>query len=389
MKLPRKSKNKDQAMFGLVLAAGTPSLVNACRLLFIHGNDLTWGHSSLGLFLASVSTGRGFDEALEVTNAAAELAATRLLGAALPLFGPAFSEIDRLERQLEGRPATEKAAEIARTFAGHLASANLGETEKVIGHLVDRIGPLVGGLGSLVARSAVELRKRHLAITGMSPEEYSAMLYALARIGGVCDPVLRVAVAKNGFFTELAMAAAGFSAMNVSEGANLIEVFQVRQQVAQLKRGNDDALAHFISSYLNHHFPGERIAYACSLYGSEGKRDVELDVAIPDLDLGMEIKLYQSPFAVNEHKIETVSAEMVRQLPGYLELGCKRVLFVTNLPEARAQEALDVARQKESRLVGADIRVVGDGVFSLLPVLAEIGDQAKRAARSVETAQPH
>src|SRR5947209_11128494 len=73
MKIPETFERNDAPLEPFVIAASSPSLDSACDLLFIHGNDLTWGNIGFGLFLVEVSTDENFDEVIEVAEARSKL----------------------------------------------------------------------------------------------------------------------------------------------------------------------------------------------------------------------------------------------------------------------------------------------------------------------------
>lgn len=69
MRTPDNFDENDSALEPFVIAASSESLDAACDVLFIHGNDLTWGDIAFGLFLVQVNTDDNFDEVIEVAEA--------------------------------------------------------------------------------------------------------------------------------------------------------------------------------------------------------------------------------------------------------------------------------------------------------------------------------
>src|SRR6185503_13179095 len=93
MKNPPHFENDDSALESFVIAATSPSLESACDLLFVHGNDLTWGNIGFGLFLVEVNTGDNFKEVVEVAEARAKLSLTSIVEPLLKVLEPRFVKV--------------------------------------------------------------------------------------------------------------------------------------------------------------------------------------------------------------------------------------------------------------------------------------------------------
>jgi hypothetical protein len=63
------------------------------------------------------------------------------------------------------------------------------------------------------------------------------------------------------------------------------------------------------------HHMGPRQTFANAQYGMSNV--AELDVVVPALAAGFEVKLYQSPFAQTENKLLTLASQLKKQLPAY------------------------------------------------------------------------
>lgn len=205
---------------------------------------------------------------------------------------------------------------------------------------------LVSGIparNSLVA-ACTAIRKRVLAATGMSEDEYCDVLYCLQRIRALVGPVVRVAYSGDGFIPEVAFAGGGISATDADGDAHELEIFRVVPRLEELKRGEDSALPLFIAAYLNQHAPlPEKQAFACARYGE--LNTPEYDVVVPRLESAFEVKLYSAPATQNDEKLESKAAELAKQLESYVHgAKAKRVYYVTNLTREHAQRVLQRAR---------------------------------------------
>lgn len=374
MKNP-KNFSQDESVFDqFVVAADTDTLDSACDLLFIHGHDLTWGQHGYGLFLADVSTDDKFDEVLEVVEARSKLNFAPLIHLFISKFQPHLIDMvaDVVPELTDQSDEKEREKLIGSAIATYFASEkNTAE--------IDKMGPEVFGLeqwllfadgiASSLIRDAVSLRRRQLATTGMSEESYDTMLYALGRLG-LCEQLVRIAYPENGLHFEMSLASQGeFKATGFLPGANLVEWLRLKPELAKLKRGQDNALSIFIADYINKRNPGPQHAYACAHYGDQNAP--ELDVVIPLLGIGFEVKLYQAPFAQTENKLEKLAHDLSRQLPAYVNAGCEHIFYVSNLSEDMAASVLKMALKEAPLSIGVDS--IAEGMGNLLPLLNEIG----------------
>ncbi len=384
MKEPKIFSKDESVLDQFVVAAITDTLDMACDLLFIHGNDLTWGQHGYGLFLADVSTDEKFEEVLEVVEARSQINFSPLIHFFIRRFQPHLMDMIADVAPELAEQADEKAREklIGSAVATHFAS----EKNKAE---IDKMGPEVFGLeqwllfadgmASSLVRDAVSLRRRQLATTGMSEDIYDSMLYALQRLD-LCEHIIRIAYPENGLHFEMSLASQGeFKATGLMEGARLVEWFRLKPDLAVLKRGQDNALAVFIADYINKRNPGPRRAYACAYYGEQN--EPELDVVIPLLGIGFEVKLYQAPFAQTENKLKKLAGDLRGQLPAYVNAGCERVFYVSNLSEDMAASVLKMALGETP--LGINVESIAEGMGALLPLLNDIGEELQSAQEAL------
>src|ERR1700750_1829309 len=102
-KAPPKFNQHERHLDPFVHAAQTKALLPACDILFIHGNDLTWGEARQGYFLVEVDVDENVDEVVQIVEARVKTGFSRLLKPAISTF----------QSVLMG-PISEVAAEIAQ-----------------------------------------------------------------------------------------------------------------------------------------------------------------------------------------------------------------------------------------------------------------------------------
>jgi hypothetical protein len=370
MREPQVFNKQEWLVHPFVISAGTTALQAACELLFIHGSDLTWGADGFGLFLVDVNTDDRFDAVIQVAEARSKL---NLSSAAGPI-------LSKLQPHL-----IKMAADVARELGD---DSEPGAREKIIGRVVgsgiaseqakldlDRLAPQAFGLNEWMTiadavassrlRSALQLRKRQLASTGKTDEEYQNMLDALAELN-LLNHVAWVAYPQDNLNLEISVASQGqFKATAAVQDASTIEWLRLQSEFADLKRGQEKALPLFIAAFINGHHAGPRQAFANAQYGASNAP--ELDVVIPSLAMGFEVKLYQSPFAQTDNKLVTLANQLKRQLVHYAKAGCRQMVYVCNLSQEMADQVLTTA--KRDAKVTLETMAVGGGLGSLLPLL--------------------
>jgi len=392
MKAPKNFIEDESLLEPFVIAAGTNSLDSACDLLFIHGSDLTWGKQHFGLFLVNVNTDENFDEVIEVVEARSKLIFGSMASAMLRKFEPRLIEVlanvaPQLEKQMD--PAARQGiigSAIATEFTNEETKS---EFAQMAGELfgVDRWISFADSIASSLLRDAISLRQRQLASTGMTEDDYDRMSYTLQRLA-LCERIVRIAYGSNSLDLELSVACQGeFRATGILDGANVVEWLRLKSSLASLKIGQERALPMFIAAYVNRHFAGPRQAFACAKYGEQSEPD--LDVVIPTLAIGFEIKLYQAPFAITNNKVVTLASELRQQLPAYVQVGCERVCYVSNLTQEMAELVLATAQQGVNNPV--QVIAVGEGSGNLISLLDEVGQQleARRQEIFEERVQRH
>jgi hypothetical protein len=372
MKEPNIFSPNEWLLDPFIVAADTDSLDSACDLLFIHGNDLTWGRNERGLFLAGVETDESFEEVVQVVEARSKINFTSLAATFIRQLQPQVIElvagvVPKLEEVTDEGERENILNSAVASFAGR---QNMSQFDKVLPEIfgVEQWLLLADAISSSLVRGAVSLRQRQLAATGMSEDGYGYMLYALRRLG-LCEQIVRIAYPADSLDFETSLTSkGGFKATGVTADARVVEILRLAPALATLKRGQDNALALFIAGYINRHHPGQRRAFPCAYYGQQN--EPELDVVVPALGLGFEVKLYQAPFAQTGNKLEKLANDLRRQLPAYFERGCLAVYYVTNLPLDLAETVLQMA-QGDQR-TAPHVELIAGGVESLTPALDSV-----------------
>jgi hypothetical protein len=220
-----------------------------------------------------------------------------------------------------------------------------------------------------------EIRNSHL-LTGISSESYENMIHQLLRLD-VIEPKVRVSICPNCMNNELVISKYP-SVKEVcprcgSEWSTSI-LYLFKEQFGKVKSSNDD-LPLFISSYLKNKIRLETFCEVVDIYPnavlrSEEGEEIEIDVYIPKLDIGIECKTYLSssmPYTIGRAK--SIAGEYKKQIMKYTNAGIKRVYIVANLPKRTLEqinkELTDMFTGKES----PKIEIIAGNVDDLLNFL--------------------
>jgi hypothetical protein len=364
MREPTDWDRREQELRPFVLAAKTASLARACDLLFINGSELVWSENNSSLYLAHVPTDPRFDEALQVTRARFDLSMLSLVGAAAPLLvqmGQAAAKRDRASGE-DLFSASNK--ELIGYVVDGLQS---GRLFKHLGALpIDYQALVTDTLTGFFAPGAVALKQRLISSTGMSDSLYEEMLRCLVRLGGPVESVFRVSFPAG--LAEIGLGGrARLRRMKPPKGPTTLELFRLAPKFADLKRGQDRALCLFVSEYLNSQVTVGRHAFPCAEYGGKGTGDI--DIHIPKLKLGIEVKLNQAPTTVGSTKVPGIANDLKKSLETYVRCKCQRIYYISNLTTEMAEAV--VAKAFGSNAAGA-VTIVTGGLVGLLKALDRI-----------------
>lgn len=351
----------------VVASKTTTALRDACELLFIHGNDLTWGGPEFGIFLVDKELD-DISDTLEVDRARGEMGLVELTRGFIPVIRSFAGDIAR--EAANAKDDAERQAMMGAFAAARFSKKKPEEFERALPDLMRLLPAFSGWLASGAGAAALELRERQESAAGLDEDGYDDMVQAVEQLGSITSAVYRVAVPASGASGELAIGGAyGFLATTVDEDAQYVEVLRVAPWLALLKLGEDISLALFIAHWINSHYPGRPCAFPCARMGS--RDGPEIDVVIPLLSLGIEVKLYQSPKSVVPSKLDSYAGDLAKQLPDYYNLGCENVFVVTNLPPSGARGLTERLGRAPS-LGGKKLHVTGGRLDGLLPLLNEI-----------------
>lgn len=342
---PEKWDQCEDSLLPLVKCSLAPSLRRACDLLFIHSHDLAFGEPKWGTFFVRARLGPDFQAAKDVAASRSQLG---VRGVARYFYEWFMRRVVEAMAAAGPDVAADPGKAQAVMIQMVMAEVQNGTPEYLL-QALPRLGGSLAFSVDLVAGTLVEqlleLRQRHLATTSLAGEDYDALVGVLEQSGIVQPPFLRIEFPSNLQGPRLTISASGISAP-AAPGSHTFDVYRLGGDLGRLKNNSDHALAVFIATYLNQCSWHPQCAFSGAKYG-EG----ELDVVIPRLGVGVEVKLYQAPLAVTPNKLRSYSAQVAKQLQTYFKNGCQQVVVVTNLPAREASGLESVLRKRNLGLI--------------------------------------
>lgn len=221
---------------------------------------------------------------------------------------------------------------------------------------------------------------------GITEAQYEHMAEALSRLN-VIEPILQVSICPKCINYQLTVSTCPTSKTTCPKcGENWATqtIYMFRGQLSKIKAENQD-LPLFISSYLKHKtsfstmFGGIRIYPNAHVetQTTTGKETVEIDVYMPDFQIGIECKAYTNPTTpMTKDRLNGMAGDiMENHIKKYSKIGIDKIFVVANLPETQAQKlenALKAAAESLSVKLET-IQVIPGNIETLLQFLNELG----------------
>lgn len=373
----------------LVHAANSPSWKVALRTLFLNGAVLEFVEDAPVPVLVSQAG------SLEGVGHFVELAKTRFDSDLLAIgstFVKRFSPtIEVVLREFAKQPSGG-ASGFAMAFGARMA----GDVEGTRSFMRDLLGEAIQGAVSLsegvaaTAFEALSTRRKEIMINSLAPETYEEMIGALHRLG-LIESRMRVAICGSCGNHELLVAISPRAEKACTKcGADWarLNLYVFKESISSMKKDGTD-LPVFASAFIRaqtrkEFIPGEIDVYPLATWVSGGAKKGEIDVWVPLLRLGIEVKTYEDALApLTASRIGGYVGQISPQLGRYVSLGADRLAVVTNLPAGGAGK-LEPALKSKLRKDGVafrDLIVVPGNPDALVEFLTDV---AKKCAKILE-----
>lgn len=373
----------------LVHAANSPSWKIALRVLFLNGAVLEFVEDApIPVLVSQAGSLEGVGHFIELAKTRFESNLLTISSTFVKRFSPT---IEVVLREFAKQPSGD-ASGFAMAFGARMA----GDVQVTRSFMRDLLGEAIQGAVSLsegvaaTAFEALSTRRREIMINSLAPDTYEEMISALHRLG-LIESRMRVAICGSCGNHELLVAISPKAEKACTKcGVDWarLNLYVFKGSISSMKKDGTD-LPVFASAFIRaqtrkEFIPGETDVYPLATWVSGGKKKGEIDVWVPLLRLGIEVKTYEDALApLTASRIGGYVGQIAPQLGRYVTLGADRLAVVTNLPAGGAGK-LEPALKNQLRKEGVafrDLVVVPGNPDALVGFLM---DAAKKCAKLLE-----
>lgn len=387
--IPFKSEERlEDAVSPLVDAARTELWRNTLNILYINGSVLEFDHDiPVPVVVGMRGTDEGVGHFIELMESKFNVDVSRIVGSLavkmLPnIIGAVIQEVGNMENPDE----KVVIGAIAMKFMGSLNSMQT-TMQGQIGAALQGAVSLAEGVGAIVFESLVD-KRTNILNNVLDPDGYEEMLNGLQRLNLIHS---RLEVSLCGECGNYSVALSN-TPQRVPECPKCgcewatLTLLVFDRSYAPLKVANQD-LPLFISAYVRSEtvrkqpIAQPRVFPLAQFHGKDGAT-LEIDVFVPDLNLGIECKEFEDALApITRPRIASMAGGIAPQVKGYLSLGLRHVIVVTNLSEkgcSALSESLHSQLAKD--LLGATVHVIPGTPEHLLDALDEVVEELSKLA---------
>jgi hypothetical protein len=157
-----------------------------------------------------------------------------------------------------------------------------------------------------------------------------------------------------------------------------ITLYTFENSFGDVKYDNSDIVL-FISSYLRFKFENEAFLDDIKIlpnvvYKTDTGKDVEIDVHLPEYNIGFECKIFEDAYApMTAARISSITDTLSKQLANYREVDIEEVVLVTNLMPASCEKLRkDLNSKLKKKKILLKIKVLSGDYVELLEELDNI-----------------
>ena len=323
----------------LIEAANTRNWQNALDILFISGHTLSFSKETIDFPCLISATGpiEDLDKSIELLTMKGNHAIKPLISSGLKRFLPTLLLFAKKSPNPEG-------TELISMIISHVIP-KFETHKKELAHLMVQ-GALC--MPDLIApaffTSLLESRKTHIH-SCHGEERYEQMIFSLKKLG-IIESLIQINICPECANYQVILSKYPVESFKCPKcGSNLATVtfYSFISSFGKFKFESSD-ISLFISSYLKSRVDNEIFVdsidiYPNVVYKTDSGKDVELDVHIPDINLGIECKIFEDPNApMTNSRLHSISGKLIQQIERYKEMNIERLAIVTNLSNDACKE---------------------------------------------------
>jgi hypothetical protein len=219
--------------------------------------------------------------------------------------------------------------------------------------------------------SLVRLRRGHIQTT-LEESVYEEMVDGLRKLG-IIESKLQISLCPDCANYEASLSRSlrhADTCPRCSSEWSTATVYTFGPQYEQVKLKNND-LPLFVSAYLRYKVNSEapfgslNVRPLVEISSTKGHH-FEVDVYLPEFQLGIECKIFENSFApLTKSRLGSIAGDLTEQIKKYYSIGLKKVALITNLPSDSSEKVKAIV-SKKLRKGMPDFEMVPGDVESLL-----------------------
>ena len=331
----------------LVDVANTSSWKHALNLLMINGTVLVATENfKTPCLISQVGTIDSIQKSMELLEAKGEASFMPLLIELLRKFKPEMFTGSEKFKASKNESNTESAVSAKAKIFTDVLSTFEKTGNDLAGIFVEGAFKIGDFIAVMLITNLVEIRKNQLT-SGISDQDYELMINYLLKLG-LIEPKFQASLCSECLNYELTISQYPSTRKMCPKCGNSVVVtalYLFKEPLSKIKSRNED-LPLFISAFLKKELSlqafltGEIGIYPLVQIVLDDKRSkVEVDVHIPELKMGIECKLFETPVApMTASRVNSIADKFFVQMQRYVKVGIKDITIVTNLPKEKLEK---------------------------------------------------
>ena len=370
-------------------AANADSWKHVLEILYLNGSVLE-AHENFRVpcLISRVGSIKKVEKSIDLLSGKSKARITPLAVKAAKLFLPKL-----LKSLLQAELTKNSDSEQLNTSAVNAIVNILPELERhrqtLMGMVIDGAFTMADLIAVWLFKGLSDMRDTHI-LSGIGENAYENMIDGLRKLD-IVEPKLRVSICSECMNYELTISKCPSLKETCSKCGTswtTLTLYMFETVLSDIKSENGD-LPLFVSSYLRFKLSSQMLVGDVKIfpkaevdYSDEGKEEdepskVEIDVYIPNFNIGIECKTFETPLApMTVERANGIVGRLMKQLRKYVKAGISEFFLVTNIPEKRLgkiQQSFEVSLRNAQ--IPLNFKIIPGNVDSLLSFLDNLADR--------------
>ena len=395
-----ESSSLEAVIFPFIDVANTTRWRHALNILYLNGAVLeTLEGTGIPCLISQTGSTEAAEDSIDLLTGRSQTRLTPLIIDFAKLFLPKLLHLVRqTKRETTGNPDNTQSTLFAIKVAMEIVP-ELEKQEKTITKLLLQGAFTISDLiAAGLFKTLTEMRTSQTSC-GIKERDYENMINALSKLD-VIEPKLQVSLCLKCANYQLTISTCPTTKLTCpkcGENWTTQTIYMFKGQLSKIKAENQD-LPLFISSYLKFKTSLSTIIGEIRIYpnaqvriptSTNTQETAEIDIYIPDFQIGIECKTYTDPTSpMTTQRLHGMKGDIIKKhVKKYLNIGIEHIFLATNLSENHAQK-LENALQtflRNQNIKVKTLKVIPGKIDALLQFLNWLANRiTRRTASPVE-----